>query len=293
MLGPDVNESDWAYRGNGGVIRMGWQQLQNIRRETLENLVDERNRNGPFRSMEDFLSRVVLHAVEAGVLVKSGALDALPLERELRLSSPGLRSRHAPNGNPSPIGNGHPRLNRPQRLWFVESWINRAVSKGVARSPLPFSRKGVSVPPLQDLGSRQTWQQEMDALGLLLSVHPLALYADTVRSLPQRIVTASELPQRVGQRVWLLGWLVTRKEVLTKAGETMEFVSFEDETAIYETVFFPKAFQRFCQKVDVGRGYLLYGQVESEFGAVSVTVLQVSELAAITRTFQNSIRLAR
>jgi len=280
VLGPDVNESEWAYQGNGSVIRMGWQQLQNIRRETLENLVMERNRNGAFRSMEDFLSRVALHTAEAAVLVKSGALDALVLERSPRLSSLGLLPRRGPNGGPSSFGNDYPRRNRPQRLWFVESWINRAAPKGDAQSPLPFSRTGGSVPPLQDLSSRQTWQQEMDALGLILSVHPLAAYADSVRSLPQRIVKASELPQRVGQRIWLLGWLVTRKEVLTKAGETMEFVSFEDETAIYETVFFPKTFQRFCQKVDAGRGYLIHGQVESEFDAVSVTVLQVSELPA-------------
>jgi DNA polymerase III alpha subunit len=230
--------------------------------------------------MEDLMSRVALHAAEAVVLVKSGALDGLVLERSPRFPSPGLRSRQAPSGNPSPTGNDHSRLNRPQRLWFVESWVNRAVSKGIARSPLPFSRAGVPVPLLPDLSSRQTWQQEMDALGLILSVHPLAVCADFVLSLPQRIVRASELPHRIGQRIWLLGWLVTRKEVLTKAGETMEFVSFEDETAIYETVFFPKTFQRFCQKVDAGRGYLLYGQVESEFGAVSVTVLQVSELTA-------------
>jgi error-prone DNA polymerase len=55
----------------------------------------------------------------------------------------------------------------------------------------------------------------------------------------------------------------------------MEFVSFEDQTAIFETVFFPQAFQRFCQGVGMGRAYLLYGRVESDYGAESLAVHDV------------------
>ena len=278
VLGPDVNASEWHYLGNGSIIRMGWQQLRDIRRETLESLVEERRRKGPFRSLEDFLSRVALQGAEAAMLVKSGALDNLPLERALHRSSRETRALDASLDQPAAIGAGSSRLNRPQRLWLAESWINRRGQAGAGRLPLPFSRLDIAVPPLRDLTPRQTWQQEMEALGLVLSAHPLALYAESVRSLPQRIVKASELLLHVGKRVWLLGWPVTRKEVMTKGGDSMEFVSFEDETAIYETVFFPKEFQRFCQRVDMGRGYLLYGKVESEFGVISVTALQVSEL---------------
>lgn len=60
----------------------------------------------------------------------------------------------------------------------------------------------------------------------------------------------------------------------------MEFISFEDTTAIYETVFFPRAFQRFCQDVDMNRAYLLYGRVESEFGAESLNVLQMKKVSS-------------
>jgi error-prone DNA polymerase len=59
----------------------------------------------------------------------------------------------------------------------------------------------------------------------------------------------------------------------------MEFVSFEDRTAIYEAVFFPEAFQRFCQELDKERPYLLCGRVESEFETVSLTVKQLIRIA--------------
>ena len=61
------------------------------------------------------------------------------------------------------------------------------------------------------------------------------------------------------------GWPVTRKEVLTREGEEMEFFTFEDKTGIFETVFFPKPFRRFCQDLDMSHAYLLHGLVESEF----------------------------
>ena len=249
VLGPDVNESEWAYTGGGRSIRVGFQQLQQVRREALEGLVDERRRNGPFASPEDFLARVEIHASEASVLVKSGALDALGTQR---------------------------RLNRPQLLWFVESWLNRCRPR--VSSPTRFPVRHIRVPPLPDLTSRRRWDQEMEALGFILSAHPLALYASTIRTLTHRVFRAIELADHVGRRVHVPGWPITRKEIMTRAGESMEFVSFEDETAIYETVFFPRVFKRFCQEVDMGSAYLLTGKVESEFGAISLTVDRVTKL---------------
>ena len=62
----------------------------------------------------------------------------------------------------------------------------------------------------------------------------------------------------------------------------MEFFSFEDQTAIYEAVFFPKAFKRFCQELDMDRAYLLCGRVESEFGTVSLNVQSVRKLKPLS-----------
>jgi DNA polymerase III alpha subunit len=50
----------------------------------------------------------------------------------------------------------------------------------------------------------------------------------------------------VGKGVTTIGWLVTGKTVYTKDGEPMKFISFEDTTGFYETVFFPKVYNRFC-----------------------------------------------
>ena len=52
----------------------------------------------------------------------------------------------------------------------------------------------------------------------------------------------------------------------------MKFVSFEDTTGLYETVFFPKVYNRYCHMLNGARPYILKGKVEEDFGAVNVTV---------------------
>lgn len=258
VLGPDINQSEWTYGGREQTIRVGFQQLQNVHRGALEDILRERERNGPFESLEDFLLRVALSRADAPVLVKSGALDCLA-----------------------------GTLNRPQILWLVEARLNshgRSSRSSMADKPSQlnlFGRRGkIRVPSLPDLTAQQKWRQEIETLGFVLSVHPLRTLKPAIRAFPCPIVPGSDLAQHIGQKVWILGWPITRKEVVTREGEPMEFVSFEDQTAIYEAVFFPDTFKRFCQDLDHNRAYLLHGRVENEFDAVSLTVSQLRRIAS-------------
>jgi DNA polymerase-3 subunit alpha/error-prone DNA polymerase len=52
----------------------------------------------------------------------------------------------------------------------------------------------------------------------------------------------------------------------------MKFLTFEDETGLVETVFFPKPYALFCHMLDYGKPYLLYGRVEANWGALTLTV---------------------
>ncbi len=52
----------------------------------------------------------------------------------------------------------------------------------------------------------------------------------------------------------------------------MIFVSFEDEHAIFETVLFPDAFNRFYPLLDDGWAFLVHGRVEDDLGSVAISV---------------------
>ena len=69
----------------------------------------------------------------------------------------------------------------------------------------------------------------------------------------------------------------------------MEFLTFEDETGVVETTFFPETYRRFCHMIDRGRPYLLTGEVDADWGAVTLTV---DTVAPITATSREASRLA-
>ncbi len=52
----------------------------------------------------------------------------------------------------------------------------------------------------------------------------------------------------------------------------MKFISFEDTTALYETVFFPKEYNQFCHMLNEMRPYILKGKIEKDFGSIGLTV---------------------
>jgi error-prone DNA polymerase len=219
-------------------------QLKGMSQVVLETIINERSLNGPFRSLDDFCLRVNPEPATAKVLVQSGTLDSIA-----------------------------GRLNRPQMLWrFYGERRDQAV--GESFSLLPVAIIPSHWPQVKDYDRSTKLSHERETLGLMLSVHPLREIGVSGR----KIVPANQLSRYVGRRVTLAAWSITGKEVLTKKGDSMEFVSFEDETAIFETTFFPKAYQRFCQILDMNRAYLLSGQVQEQHGTVSVNVEHIQRL---------------
>jgi DNA polymerase III alpha subunit len=85
-------------------------------------------------------------------------------------------------------------------------------------------------------------------------------------------VRGADLAKHAGKRVTTAGWWVTGKLITTRDDEPMEFISFEDTSALYETVFFPETYARFCHMLNRSRPYLLGGTVQEEFGAVTLAV---------------------
>jgi len=124
-----------------------------------------------------------------------------------------------------------------------------------------------------EYSERTIMEHELETLDFLISRHPLTLYREPLSRL--RKVRGSDLHRHVGRRVTVAGWWVSGKVVTTKDDEPMEFISFEDTTALFETTFFPQAYARFCHMLNRSRPYVLTGLVEEDFGAVTLTVESV------------------
>lgn len=248
LLPPDVNQSEYAYTGEGRSVRVGLMQLKGVRRESLGALLEEREQRGPFLSLEDLLRRTEIDPSDARILVKAGCLDSVAGGRT-----------------------------RPEMLWQILAWEGtgtRAAFRAAGRAaPEGLFDETFEPPRVAPYDEVTRLRHEMETLGVLVSRHPLELFRPWIERFP--VVPAARLAEYAGRTVLTAGWFVTAKTVLTRKDEPMEFVSFEDTTALYETTFFPRAFDRFSVLLAPTKPFILRGRVEEDFGAVSLTVEEV------------------
>jgi error-prone DNA polymerase len=245
ILPPDVNKSDIRWKGAAGAMRAGLSSVKNIRSETCNRIVTRRKEK-PFRDIIDFLDRIQPDETEARFLINAGAFDLL-----------------------------HPKENRAALLWEVvcrqRSGPNRSNAEDLFKE-----RTVLSKPKFPVEKHRTRLRKEFEALGFLCDRHPMVLYAGLLKKL--RIVKAVDLNHFIGRHIRVAGLLITGKVVHTKHGDPMEFLTFEDDTGLIETVFFPKTYRRFCAILDRSRPFVLHGKVEEDFGAVSLSVIRVEPL---------------
>ena len=242
ILSPDINRSEIKYIGRSREIQVGLMQLKALSQEGRELIIHERSKNGPFSGLEDFLLRVGrhLHFQDVRILIKAGCLDS--------------------------IAHG---LSRPSLMWQALRFFDGEHQE--EKAPTLFSAPTRLSPLKQPFYPKSLMlRHELDTLGLLISLHPLDRYKGILRGLD--FVRARDLHAHVGKRVTTIGWMVTGKTVHTKDGEPMKFISFEDTTGLYETVFFPRAYNRFCPMLNEMRPYILKGKVEEDFGSINLTV---------------------
>jgi len=234
---PDIRESPIRWTGRKRTVQIGLMAVKDLSRETMLRITEERMRR-PFFSCVDFLERVQPSMDEARSLVHAGALDAF-----------------AADGN------------RPALLWQLAGRQKRRMTGNADL----FSNQPDPPPPMLPPETALTrYRREFMALGFLADLHPLALFAD--HPLRRGTIRASELHRHVGEKIRLTGWLISGKTVSTRHGEPMEFITFEDETALVETIFFPDVYHRYCHLLSSNRPYLLEGLVEEDYGAVTLTV---------------------
>ncbi len=242
---PDVNRSDIHWTGQGKAMRVGWLSVKHLGHKTRQRLVANRQVK-PFRSIRDFLERVRPDEPEARALIHAGACDTLPKDG-----------------------------GRAELLWELACWMksrrNLAKPRGLFDETVPIEK-----PHFPEDCPRENLRCEYAVLGFLCNRHPMTLFSKETNRIG--VVKARNLKQFSGRRVTLAGLLVTGKVVHTKQGDPMEFLTFEDETGLVETTFFPEAYSRFCALLDRSRPFVLKGKVDEDFGAVTLTVDHVAPL---------------
>lgn len=249
VLGPDVNRSlkGFEIEPLGGKvppgvrfdqgIRFGLAAIKNVGEGPVEAIIRERERGGPFQSLEDLCARVDRHALNKRVvesLIKAGALDSLPGSRRQKLAildqalSAGAEAQKAREIGQSSLFD-----------IFGESTAG-PTALNVARIPMPLIPETPA-----DKKEELLWEKEL--LGLNVSDDPVARALEGIDL--TGVSSLSDITEEsVGTTMTFVGVLSGVRRITTRKGDAMLVANLEDLTGTIEIVVFPKALAR-CAEI--------------------------------------------
>jgi DNA polymerase-3 subunit alpha len=240
---PDVNVSAVQFSVAGDTIRFGLAAIKNVGETAIEAILKPRAAGGPFRSLTDFCARVDLRLVNRRVLeslIKAGAFDSVGPTRAHLLAT---------------LDAAMETGQRQQR--DREEGQVSLFDLGAAAPPAATAE----VPIVPEWDTDQLLAGEKEVLGFYISGHPLARYRPLIESLG--VTTTGGVPAKSpGARVRLLGQVAAMKEIPTKSGERMAFVTFEDMEGTIELTVFPAPFKAAAALLRSREPMLVVGRVD-------------------------------
>lgn len=263
VLPPDVNESFSTFtvvkesiEAEQPRIRFGMQAIKNVGHNIVRAIIDERKKSGPYKNLEDFLTRVQskdLNKKSIEALTMSGAMDAFG-ERNSILSNMETILSYAKraqtdraNGQTNLFG----MLPEEQTPKLVLEQVEAATSS-----------------------AKLGWEKQL--LGLYISDHPFREVQDTIKDFT---TTLQEVRVHKERTPLATGGVITSvKKIITKSGEPMAFARLEDSTAEIELLVFPRMYQEHGHLWQPDRMVVVSGKLSDKDDEPKMLVDAVAEL---------------
>jgi error-prone DNA polymerase len=239
ILPPCVNNSHTETVIKGKDIYLGLDLLGEAEHPVMKKLVEERVKNGPFESFNDFIDRVPITVEQLSILIRIEAF---------RFTG----------------------INKRELLWHARLKKPKLVKPSAQLDAFRSIEKKFTLPPLENNDLENIYDQ-LEILGFPL-VSPFKL----LREPPDGYFLASQFKNNLGKTVTLIGYLVTIKYTRTTGGKTMFFATFTDyEGHFFDTTHFPPVVEKYPFR---GQGlYKVTGKVVEEFDFYSIEVLRMNK----------------
>ncbi len=257
VLPPDINESVGGFtviRENDdltkGNIRFGLYTIKNFGTDIGDAIIEERQKNGHFTSISNFLERIThknLNKKSLESLVKAGAMDNLGDRGELMANTEGMLEY-----NKESRGNA----NQTSLFGLME------------QSSIPSFK----LKPVTEVISQQTrlaWEKEL--LGLYVSGHPLDRIRDKLEKRDLNIRKIID-ESKENAPVVIAGIIEDLRPVITKNNDKMAFLKITDFTGTIEAVVFPKLFKEIGTFFELEKCIAIQGKVSLRNGEKSIII---------------------
>ena len=247
ILPPNINEGEGDFSVNGNGIMYGMSALKSIGKPVIDAIIEEREKNGKFTGLEDFISRLSGREVNKRSLesfIKSGAFDCFG-------------------------------ANRHQMMLVYSDIIDNVSSdrknniEGQMSLFDMFEEKHdkVNMPNVTEYDKEQLLAYEKEILGVYVSGHPMddydALWRKHITNVSSDFLNEDDNPPKVneGEKV-TVGGIITGKSVKnTRTGKLMAYITLEDVFGAVEVMVFPRDYEKYRDKLVEDNKVFIEGRV--------------------------------
>lgn len=256
ILPPDINEGYGDFSVCKEGIRYGLTALKSVGKSVIDAVVEERETNGKYKDLQDFISRLSGKEVNKRTIesfIKSGAFDCFGVNRRQMMmvyvqiiDSVNQERKSAMSGQMSLLD----FLGEEEKKDFE-----------------------VSYPKVLEYDKMELLANEKEVVGFYVSGHPL----DDYQEMMQKNVDATsedfmieETEDAVDegtqmkakdQVFYTIGGMIAGKTVkLTKNNQNMAFITLEDLYGSIEVVVFPKKYEQYRRYLEQDAKVFVYGR---------------------------------
>ena len=265
---PDINNSDTHFTIENNGIKYALGAIKNVGIESMNELIEERKKNGLFTSFDDFLGRVsssVTNKKTIEALACAGAFDNLKVKR-------------------SDIFNQSNEIVKSIKDFNLRSDNNQGdIFGNTEKFKYVFLKS-------------DDWDQATKLIPKIsstksLSGHPLGAYKE---SLMQNNVREYDSVYKNTQlhsnkNILIAGTLLVKKEKRSARGNAYAFLNFSDTTSNYEGIIFEANLRKYRDMLIVGQSYVLGADFTDDNGQIRVEIKKVYHLDEIVK-FESSVK---
>ena len=250
---PCVNNSDVYTNIKDGEVYVGFIHIKRLQSKLVETIIEERNSNGAYLHLQDFIERTNIGLEQLNTLISIGAFRFTGKTKKQLLWEANFLQK-----------NNQPQLHSGMALFEEE--------------PLQFTLPELTDHPLDDL------YDQIEIMDFTIT-NPFALVDDD----PQKYVPAKELSSMTGKQVKCLAYFIAHKHVITKNNDAMYFGTFVDSNLDWiDTVHFPDVAKKY--PITNSGFYKVTGKVVEDFGVPSIEVSSMIKVGYKSRSYSNLLK---
>ncbi|HYH22965.1 MAG TPA: DNA polymerase III subunit alpha [Azospirillum sp.] len=278
LLTPDINKSTAVFSverlpDGSKAVRYALAAVKGVGLPAMKAVVEEREKNGPYKSLFDFARRLDLKTINKRQLENltcAGAFDEI---------------------NPS----------RAQVHAALETLIRYAQAEAAERESgignlFGGSGGGLKEPDLPKVAEWEPLEKlkhEFQSIGFYLSAHPLDAFSQPLGRM--KVVRSAELVQAMAKggstRYKMAGIIVSKKEKTAKSGNRFAFVELSDATGGYEVTVFSEVLSGNRDLLEPGRPVLLTVDAQMNGEEIRLTCQEVKPLEEAVAAVSDGLRV--